>query len=80
MKSGEMLSRMLIGIRISLSVGAISVLISLLIGISLGALAGFYRGWVDNLIMWIIKLQHLKNVTALLNTINLNLMPSGLPR
>ena len=51
----DMLSRILIGTRISLSVGAISVLISLLIGLSLGAMAGFYRGWVDNLIMWIIN-------------------------
>jgi peptide/nickel transport system permease protein len=38
-----------------LSVGLISVFISLLIGISLGALAGYYRGWVDNVIMWFIN-------------------------
>ena len=51
----DYLSQMIIGARVSLSVGFISVLISLLIGISLGAVAGYYKGWVDNLIMWFIN-------------------------
>jgi peptide/nickel transport system permease protein len=51
----DMLSRLLIGTRISLSVGFISVFISLVIGLSLGAIAGYYRGWADNLIQWIIN-------------------------
>lgn len=51
----DFLSRMLIGTRISLSVGFIAVLISLIIGISLGALAGFYGGKIDQLIMWLIN-------------------------
>lgn len=51
----DYLSQLIIGARISLSVGLISVLISLLIGISLGALAGYFRGWVDNVIMWFIN-------------------------
>lgn len=51
----DMLSRMIIGIRVSLSVGLISVIISLLIGISLGAIAGYYRGWVDDALMWLIN-------------------------
>ncbi len=51
----DLLSRILIGSRISLAVGFISVFISLLIGITLGALAGFYRGWIDNLIMWLVN-------------------------
>lgn len=51
----DFLSRMLIGIRISLSIGFIAVLISLIIGISLGALAGFYGGKIDNFIMWLIN-------------------------
>jgi len=51
----DYLSQLIIGARISLSVGLISVFISLLIGISLGALAGYYRGWVDNVIMWFIN-------------------------
>lgn len=51
----DMLSQLIIGARVSLSVGLISVSISLLIGIFLGSLAGYYRGWVDNLIMWFIN-------------------------
>lgn len=51
----DLLSRLLIGTRISLSIGFISVFISLLIGILLGSLAGYFRGWVDHLIMWLIN-------------------------
>lgn len=51
----DMLSRLLIGVRVSLSVGLIAVLISLTIGILLGAIAGFFRGWADDLIMWLIN-------------------------
>ncbi|MEI6853012.1 MAG: ABC transporter permease [Bacteroidota bacterium] len=52
----DVLSQIMIGTRVSLSVGFISVFISLLIGILLGALAGYFRGWVDNLIMWFINI------------------------
>ena len=51
----DVLSQIIIGTRVSLSVGFISVFISLVIGILLGSLAGFFRGWVDNLIMWFIN-------------------------
>ncbi len=51
----DMLSRLIIGVRVSLGVGMIAVLLSLTIGILLGALAGFYRGWVDECIMWFIN-------------------------
>lgn len=51
----DLLSRLMIGSRISLFVGTVSVLISVIIGILMGALAGFFRGWVDDLIMWIIN-------------------------
>jgi peptide/nickel transport system permease protein len=51
----DILSRLLIGVRVSLSVGLISVLISLTIGILLGALAGYFRGWIDDAIMWFIN-------------------------
>jgi peptide/nickel transport system permease protein len=51
----DMLSRLMIGTRISLFVGLISVIISLLIGIMMGALSGFFRGWVDDIIMWFIN-------------------------
>lgn len=50
----DVLSRMLFGGRISLLVGLVAVGISTAIGILLGALAGFYRGWVDTCIMRIV--------------------------
>ena len=49
------LSRLILGVRVSLSVGLVAVLISLLIGITAGSIAGYYRGWVDEVIMWIIN-------------------------
>lgn len=51
----DIFSRLLIGVRVSLSVGLISVGISLIIGIFLGAMAGYFRGWVDEGIMWVIN-------------------------
>ena len=45
----------MVGTRVSLSVGLIAVVISLLIGITLGALAGFFRGWIDHFILWLIN-------------------------
>lgn len=51
----DMLSRLMIGTRVSLAVGFISVFISLIIGVLLGALSGYFRGWMDNVIMWLIN-------------------------
>lgn len=51
----DLLSRMLIGMRISLSIGFIAVFISLIIGITLGAIAGYYGGKTDAAIMWLIN-------------------------
>lgn len=51
----DILSRLIIGTRVSLAVGLIAVLISLTLGIILGALAGYYRGWIDELIMWLVN-------------------------
>lgn len=51
----DMLSRLLVGIRVSLSIGFVAVFISLLIGITLGAIGGFYGGKIDAAIMWLIN-------------------------
>ncbi len=51
----DLLSRLMAGTIVSLSVGLISVLISLVLGIGLGAIAGYYGGWVDDLITWLIN-------------------------
>ncbi|MEO5684133.1 MAG: ABC transporter permease [Chitinophagaceae bacterium] len=51
----DILSRLLIGTRVSLSVGLIAVIISLTTGIVLGALAGYFGGRTDDIIMWFIN-------------------------
>lgn len=47
----DVLSRLIFGARVSLAVGATSVLISGLVGATLGLIAGYYRGSVDDVIM-----------------------------
>lgn len=47
----DILSRIIYGAQISLRVGVIAVSIALLAGMLLGATAGYYGGWIDNLIM-----------------------------
>ncbi|MDP9229900.1 MAG: ABC transporter permease [Bacteroidota bacterium] len=51
----DILSRLIIGVRVSLSVGLITVIISLTIGLLLGSMAGYFRGRTDNVIMWFIN-------------------------
>nr|AQQ74716.1 hypothetical protein [uncultured bacterium] len=51
----DIFSRLLVGTRVSLSVGLITVIISLSIGLVLGSLAGYFRGRTDNIIMWFIN-------------------------
>ena len=51
----DMLSRMIYGTRISMSIGLVGVVISLILGVLLGGLSGFYGGFVDNAIQRIIE-------------------------
>jgi peptide/nickel transport system permease protein len=51
----DILSRLIYGSRVSLSVGLISESISIFIGVFLGALAGYFRGKTDGFIMWLIN-------------------------
>ena len=51
----DVLSMLIIGSRVSLSVGFIALIIALIIGITLGAVAAYRGGWVDNLVMWLIN-------------------------
>ena len=51
----DILSRLIIGTRVSLAVGLIAVLISLTLGIILGAVAGYFKGWVDEVVMWLVN-------------------------
>ncbi|MCC5944623.1 MAG: ABC transporter permease [Bernardetiaceae bacterium] len=52
----DMLSCLLYGTRISLMVGFIAVLISLFLGVSLGAIAGYYGGRIDSAINWLMTI------------------------
>lgn len=51
----DILSRLLVGTRVSLSVGCIAVIISLTIGVILGAVAGYFRGVTDDVVMWLVN-------------------------
>jgi len=51
----DILSRLIVGVRISLSVGMITVIISLTIGLLFGSLAGYFRGRTDDIIMWFMN-------------------------
>lgn len=53
----DMLSAILYGMRISLAVGVASVALAMVIGVTLGLLAGYYRGIVDTIIMRIADVQ-----------------------
>ncbi|SES18124.1 ABC transporter permease [Pedobacter rhizosphaerae] len=51
----DLLSRLILGIRVSLSVGLMAVLISLFIGVGLGAVAGYFGGRIDAAISWFMN-------------------------
>ncbi len=52
----DMASRLIYGGRISLSVGLIGIAISFILGIGIGGVAGYFGGWVDNIIQRIIEI------------------------
>lgn len=68
----DMLSRMILGTRVSLAVGFIAVLISVVIGILLGGIAGYFRGWIDQVIMWLVNV--VWSVPTLLMVISITLV------
>ena len=52
----DLLSRLVLGARISLAVGIMSVIISLLLGITVGSLAGYFGGWIDASLSWVMNI------------------------
>lgn len=52
----DILSRLIVGVRVSLAVGLVTVILSLLIGVLLGSLAGYFRGKTDDVIMWFVNI------------------------
>jgi peptide/nickel transport system permease protein len=75
----DVLSRLMIGTRITMLVGFIAVIISLSIGILMGALAGYYRGWVDNVISWLMNVVWSIPTLLLVLTITISLGKGLLP-
>lgn len=53
----DLLSRIIYGTRVSLTVGLLGVLLACSIGVLLGLFAGFYGGWLDNFIMRVADIQ-----------------------
>lgn len=51
----DMLSRMLLGARVSIAVGILAVFISMVVGIFLGAIAAYYGGIADKSIQWLMN-------------------------
>ena len=51
----DLLSRVLIGSQISISIGFVAVIISLLVGVFIGALAGYFGGKIDRFMVWFIN-------------------------
>jgi peptide/nickel transport system permease protein len=51
----DILSRLIVGVRVSLGVGLVTVIISLTIGLLLGSLAGYFRGRTDDIITWFMN-------------------------
>lgn len=51
----DLLSRLIYGTRVSMSIGLVGVVISLLLGVVLGSLSGYYGGWIDSVIQRIIE-------------------------
>ena len=51
----DMLSRILYGMRISLTIGIVGVAVSIVLGILFGGLAGYYGGWIDDIVQRVIE-------------------------
>jgi peptide/nickel transport system permease protein len=52
----DLLSRMLVGSRVSISIGFVAVLISVVVGLFFGALGGYFGGKVDAFVMWLVNI------------------------
>ena len=48
-------SRLILGIRISLLVGLLAVIISLSVGVFIGGIGGYFGGWIDRIVMYLIN-------------------------
>jgi len=52
----DLLSRIIYGARVSLTVGLLGIIVSFTIGVTLGGISGYYGGWIDNVIQRFIEM------------------------
>jgi peptide/nickel transport system permease protein len=52
----DLLSRLILGARVSLAVGFMSVIISLLLGVTIGSVAGYFGEWIDASLSWLMNI------------------------
>lgn len=53
----DVFSRLLYGGRVSLLIGSVATVLGLIVGVGLGVLAGYVRGWLDEIIMYLVDVQ-----------------------
>jgi len=80
----DLFTRLLYGSRISLAIGVLSMALAVSVGTAIGAVAGFYGGWVDNLLMRVTdvflafpRLFVLILLTTILRQLNLPRLPAS---
>lgn len=73
----DVLSRLLHGTRVSLAVGVLAVSVLLLIGVTLGSVAGYFGGLFDTILMRVLEIFHALPTILILVTLLSVLMPSG---
>jgi len=73
----DVLSRLVYGARVSLTVGLLSVVLLVAIGMTLGTIAAYFGGWVDTLLMRIVEVVHSIPTILLLVTILAVVAPQG---
>ena len=76
---GDVFGKVLFGARISLTIGILASLVAIAIGMLMGGLAGFYGGWLDELILRLIEAIDAIPSLFLLLTLSAVFYPLGLP-
>lgn len=76
---GDVFGKILFGARISLSVGILAAAVSILLGMLMGGLAGFFGGWIDEVIMRLVEALSAIPSIFLLLTLSAVFYPLDLP-